>query len=138
MTVVVSKSPNADKYDTVFGQMFIAREYRWMLENMQESRRTGEESKVLPRDVIEKKLGSVLIASGEDGLNAYRDTLRETAERLKMDKEFQKINKLIRRLISRLWIPCSALATHFTGVRLETCWPTCRGVMPSKTLMRQN
>lgn len=35
---------------------------------------------MLPVDVIEKKLGSVLLASGEDGLNAYRDTLRETSE----------------------------------------------------------
>ena len=87
MTIVVSKGPEADKGDTVFGQMFIAGEYRWLLENMQESRRTAEESKVLPVDVIEKKLGSVLLASGEDGLNAYRDTLRETAERLGMHKE---------------------------------------------------
>ena len=100
VTVVVSKGPDADKNDTVFGQMFIAGEYRWMLENMQESRRTGEESKVLPKDVIEKKLGSVLIASGEDGLNAYRDTLRETAERLQMCKEFQKINTLISALLA--------------------------------------
>ena len=61
---------------------------------------------MLPADVIEKKLGSILIASGEDGLNAYRDTLRETAQRLGMDKEFQKINKLISAL----------LATHKTDV----------------------
>lgn len=106
VTVVVSKGPEGDRNDTVFGQMFIAGEYRWMLENMQESRRSGDESKVLPPEVIEKKLGSILVASGEDGLNAYRDTLRETAVRLGMDKEFQKINKLISALS----------ATHETDV----------------------
>ena len=76
VVIVVSKGPAADQNDMTFNQMYIAGEYRWMLENMQESRRAGEESKVLPVDVIEKKLGSVLIASGEIGLNAYRDTLR--------------------------------------------------------------
>lgn len=100
VTVVVSKGPGSDKNDTVFGQMFIAGEYRWMLENMQESRRNGDESKVLPQDVIEKKLGSILIASGEEGLNAYRDMLRETAGRLGMDNEFKKINKLISALLA--------------------------------------
>lgn len=48
VTVVVSKGPEGDRNDTVFGQMFIAGEYRWMLENMQVSRRSGDESKVLP------------------------------------------------------------------------------------------
>lgn len=100
VVIVVNKGPGGDKKDTVFGQMFIAGEYRWMLENMQESRRSGDQSKVLPTNVIEKKLGSILIASGEEGLNAYRDTLRETAERLGMDKEFRKINKLISALLA--------------------------------------
>ncbi|MBQ9472999.1 MAG: Fic family protein [Bacteroidales bacterium] len=100
VVVVMSKGPSADKNDMVFGQMFIAGEYRWMLENMQGSRKSAEESKVLPIDVIEKKLGSVLIASGENGLNAYRDTLRETAERLGMTKEFQKISVLISALLA--------------------------------------
>ena len=100
VVIVVGKGPVADKNDIVFGQLYIAGEYRWMLENMQESRRAGEESKVLSVDVIEKKLGSVLIASGEAGLNAYRDTLRETAERLAMDKEFKKINALISALLA--------------------------------------
>ena len=110
VVVVVSKGPRNDKDDIVFGQMFIASEHRWMLENMQESRRTDGDSKVLPVDVIEKKLGSVLIASGEAGLNSYRDTLRETSERLGMDKEFKKINVLISAL----------LATHDTTALATT------------------
>lgn len=100
VTVVIGKGPEGDRNDTVFGQMFIAGEYRWMLENMQESRRSSDESKVLPPEVIEKKLGSILIASGENGLNAYRDKLKETAERLGMSKEFNKINKLISALLA--------------------------------------
>ena len=100
VTIVMSKGPGADKNDTVFGKIFIAGEYRWVLENMQESRKSGGESKVLPMDVIGKKLGSVLVAGGEDGLNEYRDKLRQTAKRLKMDKEFQKVNVLISALLA--------------------------------------
>lgn len=100
VVVVVGKGPSADKNDIVFGQIYIAGEFRWMLENMQESRRAGGASKVLPVEVIEKKLGSVLIASGEAGLNAYRDTLRETAERLGMDKEYKKISALVSALLA--------------------------------------
>lgn len=106
VVVVVNKGPGADKLDMVFGQMFIASEYRWMLENMQDSRRVSADPKVLPIEVIEKKLGSVLISGGESGLNEYRDTLRETAERLGMAKEFQKLNVLISAL----------LATHHSDV----------------------
>ena len=100
VVVCVNKGPKADQNDMVYGQMFIASEYRWMLENMQVSRKSGDESKVLPVETIEKKLGSVLIASGEIGLNAYRDDLRATSERLGMAKEFQKINVLISALLA--------------------------------------
>ncbi len=100
VVVVVSKGPAADRDDMVFGSMFIASEYRWMLENMQESRKSGGVSKILPAEVIENKLGSILIAGGESGLNEYRDKLRETAERLGMDREFQKINILISALLA--------------------------------------
>ena len=100
VVVVIVKGPGYDKGDTVFGKMFIAGEYRWMLENMQETRKSGGESKTLPIDVIEKKLGNILIASGEYGLNNYRDALRETAERLGMSKEFQKINIIVSALLA--------------------------------------
>jgi len=100
VVVVISKGPGGDKNDTVFGQMFIAGEYRWMLENMQVVRNGSDDAKVLPPEVIEKKLGSILIASGEEGLNVYRDTLRETARRLGMEREFQRINSLISALLA--------------------------------------
>lgn len=100
VTIVMSKGPDADKNDMILGKIYIAGEYRWMLENMQESRKSGDESKVLPIDVIEKKLGNVLVASGENGLNKYRDELRETAERLGMNKEFQKLNALISAILA--------------------------------------
>lgn len=100
VVVCVNQGPEADESDMIYGQMFIASEYRWMLENMQVSRKAGGASKVLPVETIEKKLGSVLLASGESGLNDYRDILRSTSERLGMAKEFQRINTLISALLA--------------------------------------
>ena len=100
VTIYMLKGPAADVKDMVYGKMFIASEYRWMLENMQDSRKQGDESKTLPVAVIERKLESVLVAGGEDQLNLYRDTLRATAERLGMADEFAKINVLISALLN--------------------------------------
>lgn len=100
ITIYLLKGPVADIQDMVYGRMFIASEYRWMLENMQSSRKQGDDSKVLPISLIEKKLESVLVAGGEEQLNQYRDTLRETADRLSMTDEFAKINILISALLN--------------------------------------
>lgn len=100
VTIYMLKGPAADEKDMVYGKMFIASEYRWMLENMQASRKQEDESKTLPIDVIERKLESVLITGGEEQLNQYRDTLRATAERLGMMAEYAKINVLISALLN--------------------------------------
>ncbi len=96
----ILKGPDADEKDMIYGQMYIASEYRWLLENMQSSRKHGEESKTLPQETVEKKIGSVFVAGGEKALNEYRDTLRNTAKRLGMHKEFQKINIIISAILS--------------------------------------
>ena len=71
-----------------------------MLENMQMSRKSGDESRVLPISVIENKLEQILITGGEDRLNEYRDELRTVAEELGMQTEFAKINNIISALLS--------------------------------------
>ncbi len=100
ITIYLMNGPAADIQDMAYGRMFIASEYRWVLENMQSSRKQGDDSKVLPISLIEKKLESVLVAGGEEQLIQYRDTLRETAERLGMTNEFAKINILISALLN--------------------------------------
>lgn len=100
VTIYMLKGPAADTKDMAYGKMFIASEYRWMLENMQTSRKQENESKTLPIAVIERKLESVLVAGDEEQLNQYRDMLRATAERLGMMTEFAKINVLISALLN--------------------------------------
>lgn len=100
VTIYMLKGPAADTKDMVYGNLFIASEYRWMLENMQPSRKQKDESKTLPVAVIERKLERVLVAGGEEQLNKYRDLLHATAERLGMMTEFAKINVLVSALLN--------------------------------------
>lgn len=80
--------------------MHISGEYRYMLENMQVSRKSGDESRILPTSVIENKLEQILLTGGEDRLNEYRDELSSVAEELGMQNEFAKINNIISALLS--------------------------------------
>lgn len=100
VVITILQGPDPDENDMKYGKMFIAGEYRWMLENMQSSRKSGDESKVMDVTVIERRLENVLVAGGERALNDYRDTLQKTAQRLGMMKEFEKINLLISSLLA--------------------------------------
>ena len=71
-----------------------------MLENMQVSRKSGDESRVLPISTIESKLEQILLTGGEDRLNQYWDKLRTVADELGMQTEFTKINSIISALLS--------------------------------------
>jgi len=100
ITLNFAKGPKASSYDIPFMGMHISGEYRYMLENMQTSRKSGDESRVLPVSVIEAKLEQLLLTSGENRLNQYRDELKKVAEELGMQTEFTKINNIISALLS--------------------------------------
>lgn len=96
----LQKGPAASIDDVSYNGLFISEEYRWMLENMQSSRKSGDESKLLPISTIEEKLEKILLLGGEDKLNEYRDKLHSTSIKLNMDKEYDKINKIISALLA--------------------------------------
>lgn len=100
ITLNFVKGPKATARDIPFMGMHISGEYRYMLENMQLSRKSGDESRVLPVSVIENKLEQLLLSGGEESLNLYRDELRKVAEELGMPNEFARINKIISALLS--------------------------------------
>ncbi len=100
ITLNFVKGPKANSRDIPFMDMHISGEYRYMLENMQVSRKTGDESRVLPQSVIENKLEQLLLTGGEERLNQYRDELREVAEELGMQSEFAKLNNIISALLT--------------------------------------
>lgn len=100
ITINLLKGPAACEGDISYNGLYIAGEYRWMLENMQLSRKKENESKVLPISVVEGKLEKILLIGGENKLNQYRDKLREESEKLGMPKEFERINKIISALLA--------------------------------------
>jgi hypothetical protein len=82
------------------GELYAAQKERALLENLQESRQPGSESKTLTLPEIENHLEKVIQVKGEAGLNELRDKAREIAVRLNMEKEFEKLTKLIGALLT--------------------------------------
>lgn len=82
------------------GELFVSQMERALLENMEVSRQQRPESKTLTLPEIEDRLENVIRVKGEAGLNELRDKAREIAQQLRMEKEFDKLNKLISALLT--------------------------------------
>jgi len=80
--------------------LFVSQQERAILENLQESRKPGPQSKTLALPEIEEKLEQIIVVKGEDGLNAFRDKARDVASKTGMEKEFEKLNRLISALLT--------------------------------------
>ena len=81
--------------------LYASSENRWMLELMQPARRGKDgDCKVLPQSFIEKRLEAMINAGGEDRINKFRDSVRETSIALGMNEEFAKLNDIISALLS--------------------------------------
>jgi hypothetical protein len=101
LTIRVLKGPNPIEGDhSIFGNLLVSQEARAFLENLEESRKSGSESKVISLSKVEEKLEMILKIKDEKSLNALRDSAREIAPVLGMEKEFKKLNKIISALLS--------------------------------------
>lgn len=83
-----------------FENLYASQEARAFLENLQETRKKGEESKSLTFSDTEEKLEAIIRARGEQGLNVLRDKARVIAPALGMEKEFKKLNQLVSDLLA--------------------------------------
>jgi prophage maintenance system killer protein len=84
----------------LFENLYVSQEARAYLENMEPTRKNGEESKSLSQEEIEEKLETIIRVKGEDALNKLRDTARAVSGALEMEKEFNKLNKIISAILS--------------------------------------
>jgi len=100
ITLNINEGPKAVEEDILLNGIYIASEYRWMLECMQVSKRKGEQSKTLPISFIENRLEKMILIQGEDKLNEFRDKLRQISVLLNMPVEFEKLNRIISALMS--------------------------------------
>lgn len=87
--------------DAPYNGLYIASEYRYILENLQLSRRNidGEE-KTLSQSAIEERLERMILLGGEKRLNEFRDKAREVAKDLAMQSEFEKLTNIISALLN--------------------------------------
>lgn len=100
ITLNVMEGRPALDSDVNLGGIYASSEWRWVLENMQVSRKKGGESKNFPIEYIEDKLEKIILREGEDGINKFRDKAREIGRQLGYEDEFQKLNALISALLS--------------------------------------
>jgi prophage maintenance system killer protein len=96
---VMAGRPALDS-DVNLGGIYASSEWRWILENMQVSRKKGGASKTFPIEQIEDKLEKIITREGEEGINKFRDKAREIAKQLEFSEEFNKLNKIISALLN--------------------------------------
>jgi len=100
ITFNVLEGKPALESDINLGGIYASSEWRWILENMQSSRKKGSESKTFPVELIEDKLEKIIIREGEKGINKFRDKAREIAKQLDFNEEFSKLNNIISALLN--------------------------------------
>ncbi len=82
------------------GELFASQKPRAFLENLQTSKNIGDTSKCLTLPEIEGKLDQIIRVNGEEEINRVRDRAREIAAELNMQKEFERLNKMISALLT--------------------------------------
>jgi len=109
LTAYIVKGPSKLAGDMPLGGdgLYFASRPRQLLENLSRARGTSPRS--AGEEAVEHALIRILNASGEAELNRIRDSARNLAAQLKLEKEFKRLDGLIGAL----------LATHADG-RLKT------------------
>jgi len=101
LTIHLLKGPKRIEGDKPFFEnLFAAQEARAFLENLQQTRKGGEESKTLSGSILEEKFEAIVRARGEQGVNSLRDNARNISQGLQLEKEFKKLNQLISSLLA--------------------------------------
>jgi hypothetical protein len=81
------------------GELYASQRERAFLENLQPSRRSGDNAKNLPLLAIEEKLDKMAAIHGEEELNRLRERARTIAAELGLVAEFERLNTLISALL---------------------------------------
>ena len=87
--------------DTPFANgLFIACPERAFLENLQTAYQKKANAKCLSQPAIEDRLEKIIRVNGEAAINTLRDKARTLAERLRMNDEYARLDKLIGAMLS--------------------------------------
>jgi Fic family protein len=83
-----------------FGELYTSQRERAFLENLEASKKLGSTSKCLSLPEIEERLEAIIRVNGEDEINRLRDRAKIVSEKLGMQKEYEKLNRLISALLT--------------------------------------
>ncbi len=101
LTIRLIEGKGAIEGDNILsGELYAAQLERALLENLQVSRQQGPLSKNVTLDEIEARLEQVIQVNGEKGINELRDNARVVADKLGMNIEFEKLNRLISGMLT--------------------------------------
>ena len=94
------KGPGPTEDDMPFLEgLFMSCRPRAFLENMQVSRSRTGVRKVLPKAAVEERLDRICSIQGVEAVTELRDRARMMAEALEMNREFQRLNRLIGAIL---------------------------------------
>lgn len=100
ITIRLVKGEGAKAGDSPFMEnLFLASRERALLENLQVSRERAGSAKTLSREFLEEYLDKLCQVYGSEELNLIRDRARVLAKELKLEKEFQQLEKIIAALL---------------------------------------
>ena len=101
ITIQFISGPSPIEGDNKFsGELSASQKARAFLENLQATKKLGSESKCLSLPEIEERLEQIIRVNGEVEINKLRDQARGISEQLGMQKEFEKLNRLISALLT--------------------------------------
>lgn len=116
ITVHLLEGPAGEEDDSPFIEgLFVSKQERAFLENLQTAYRIHGTSKCLDRREIEDRLEKIIRIQGEDAVNRLRDRAKEVAERLNMQSEYATLSNLISALLSTK--PADILSSHIAKAR---------------------
>lgn len=100
LTLNIMEGPKPVEGDNLFMDgLYVSQQARALLENLQQTRKPGPQSKTLTLPEIEEILEKVINSKGEEELNYLRDQARTISAETGMDKEFVHLNKMIGTIL---------------------------------------
>jgi len=84
----------------ISGELYVSQKARAFLENLQPTKNSGSQSKCLTLPELEEKLEQIIRINGEDEINKLRDSAKSISLILDMQKEFDRLSKIISALLA--------------------------------------
>lgn len=100
LTIQFIKGHEPINGDPLIANTHYSQRERAYLENLQISRKSGGDSRCLPIEKIEEKLGQIININGEEAINQLRDKCRVISKKLNLEREFNKLDQIIGVLLS--------------------------------------